>query len=72
MTLSIATPMQFIHERCLGRPCCPKCGVLILAPEASAYLSDGRIRHHWLCDDCDYDFRTVIKIANRSDTRRRG
>jgi predicted RNA-binding Zn-ribbon protein involved in translation (DUF1610 family) len=62
--LSIATPMEFFHERYLGRPCCPKCGVLILAPEASRYEGNGRIGHVWQCDDCDYDFRTVVRIAS--------
>jgi hypothetical protein len=63
MTLSLARSMEFIHERRLGRPSCPKCGALVLASEASAYLSDGRICHKWQCDDCSYDFRTIIKVA---------
>jgi len=64
MMLSIATSMKFCHERCLGPPCCPKCGILILAPESSQYVGYGRVRHMWLCDDCDYEFRTVIRIAS--------
>jgi hypothetical protein len=63
MMRSIYPPMNFVHERRLGRPSCPKCGVLILAPETSAYMSDGRVRHTWLCDECDYDFRTVVRVA---------
>ena len=63
MTLSIQTPMKFVHERRLGRPSCPKCGVRILAPETSAYIGDGRIGHTWLCDVCDYNFRTVVRVA---------
>lgn len=50
------------RERYPGAPLCPKCGVLILAAEASEYVSDGCIRHRWLCEDCDQDFRTIVQI----------
>jgi hypothetical protein len=51
------------HRRCLSAPSCPNCGTLVAAAEASEYISDGRISHRWLCEDCDTDFRTVIKIC---------
>jgi hypothetical protein len=64
VSLSINTPLRFAHERYLGPPSCPKCGIRITAAEASEYVGDGRICHLWLCDDCDYDFRTLVEIAN--------
>ena len=27
-----AAPLRYVHERYLGRPSCPKCGELIMAP----------------------------------------
>jgi hypothetical protein len=59
-----AAPMKFAHERYLGAPSCPKCGALIAAAEASHYLGRGHIRNMWLCDDCDYDFFTDVKLAD--------
>jgi len=50
-------------RRPLTAPPCPNCGALVVSAEASEYVSDGRIRHRWLCDDCDHDYRTVVKIS---------
>ena len=33
MTLQIAGHTHFLHERYFGRPSCPKCGELMIAPE---------------------------------------
>ena len=52
------------HRRHFHAPLCPNCGVPVLTAESSEYVSDGRIRHRWLCDDCDHDFRTVVRIPN--------
>jgi len=63
VSLSIDTPLKFAHERYLGPPSCPKCGMRVTATESSEYIGDGRICHVWLCDDCDYDFRTLVEIS---------
>jgi len=61
MTSRGAVPLSFVHERYLGRPSCPKCGDLLMAPESSEYTRVGGIRHMWSCDRCDYDFETLIE-----------
>jgi hypothetical protein len=53
-------PMSYAHERYLGRPSCPKCGEMMMAPSASEYWSGCGIRHAWVCDACDYGFETLI------------
>jgi RNase P subunit RPR2 len=59
-----AIPMRYVHERYLGRPSCPQCGELVMAPRASEYRSDDAdIRHVWECDGCDYGFETRIDLA---------
>jgi hypothetical protein len=64
VTFSLKMPMNYAHDEYLGRPSCPKCGTLVVAPETSAYVSDNQIRHGWSCVDCDYDFRTIIELSN--------
>jgi len=63
VTVAINTAIKHEHRRYFGAPSCPNCGVLIVAAEASEYVGDGHIRHRWLCEDCDYDFRTVVKVS---------
>jgi hypothetical protein len=65
MTSHSAVPMDFVHERYLGRPSCPKCGELIMAPECSVYIKGGGIHHTWTCDGCVYEFKTLIKFPKR-------
>ena len=53
MTLQLAASMCFFHERYFGRPSCPKCGELAMAPEYPEFSgsnSGDEIRNHWLCD----------------------
>ena len=56
--------MNKTHDEYLGPPSCPKCGVLILVPESSAYVGDNQIRHGWSCVECGYDFRTIIQLSD--------
>jgi hypothetical protein len=56
----VAVPMRYVHERYLGRPSCPKCGEMMMAPRASEYRDGCGIRHAWVCDACDYGFETLI------------
>jgi hypothetical protein len=62
MTLRVAVPTSYIHERYFGRPSCPKCGELLMAPEYSECLNRNDIRHGWICDKCDYGFQTLIRF----------
>jgi len=64
MTFSPALPMEYAHERVTGRPSCPKCGALCVAPEASAFVDQVAIRNEWSCDECDYEFQTSIKLTS--------
>ena len=69
--VSVAMPMNYAHERYSGRPSCPKCGILIVAPEASEYESNGDIRHAWSCHECDYDFQTLVALRRRPNARQK-
>ena len=66
MTLQIGVPMDYLHERDFGRPSCPRCGELLMAPERPEFfecLSGVKIRHYWLCDRCENRFDTLVKFA---------
>jgi hypothetical protein len=66
MTLQVAVPMRFCHERYFGRPSCPKCGELMMAPEYPEFsecLGGNEIRNFWRCDRCDNRFDTVVKFG---------
>jgi ribosomal protein L37AE/L43A len=62
MTLRVTVPTSYIHERYFGRPSCPKCGELLMAPEYSQCLDRNDVRHVWMCDKCDYAFETLIRF----------
>jgi transcriptional regulator NrdR family protein len=55
--------MEYAHEEYLGRPSCPKCGKLCAVPEASAYEEADRIRHRWMCDACESEFETAVRLS---------
>jgi predicted RNA-binding Zn-ribbon protein involved in translation (DUF1610 family) len=63
MKLHTAMPMQYAHERYLGRPSCPRCGEFCVVPEISQYESAGQISHVWECDLCGGEFRTIVKLG---------
>ena len=65
MKLHVAVPMSHVHERYFGRPSCPKCGELMMAPEYPEFTecrSGAEVRNFWLCDGCDHRFDTLIKF----------
>ena len=62
MTLNIAVPMSYVHERYFGRPSCPKCGELLMAPESSECLNHDEVCHSWICDECNYRFKTLVRF----------
>lgn len=44
------------------RPHCPRCGSVVHVAERSAFNLNGRIRHHWACDECGEEFATSISV----------
>jgi len=48
----------------LGRPCCPQCQELLLAPAASVHVDDSRVRHFWACDNCGYEFISAVRVSS--------
>ncbi len=46
-----------------ARPCCPRCGIEQLAPERSAFVGDGEVKHLWACEDCGTAFTTVAAFG---------
>lgn len=61
MTLQIPMRMRYLHERYFGRPSCPRCGELMMAPEYTECRSKA-IRHFWMCDRCDNRFESMIRF----------
>jgi hypothetical protein len=65
MTPQPAVPMRYFHESYFGRPSCPKCGELMMAPEYpefAEHCSGNEIRNIWRCDGCHHRFDTLIKL----------
>jgi len=54
-------PRPFIHSQPIVE--CAQCGAHLFAPDWSEYLEDHRVRHLWICEDCNYQFETVISFA---------
>jgi hypothetical protein len=54
--------MRFLHERYCGRPSCPKCGELMIAPEFSECFGCVEIRHVWRCEGCENQFDTLVEF----------
>jgi len=48
------------RTRCLIE--CKQCGRGIGMPEWTEQLEDGRIRHLWRCEACDYAFETTVRF----------
>jgi C4-type Zn-finger protein len=63
MRLYAGVPMRYLHERYFGRPSCPKCGKMMMAPELTEYSGDDDVLHTWICDGCDYRFETLVSFA---------
>ncbi len=65
MSLQLATPVTIARsaDRFFARPCCPRCGIEQLAPERSAFVGDGEVKHLWACEDCGTAFTTVAAFG---------
>lgn len=48
--------------RPFGMRSCPHCSELVVAPEASEFVSDGEVRHIWSCDSCGNEFETAVRM----------
>ena len=65
MPIQVTVPARYLHERYFGRPSCPKCGELIMAPEYPEFsecLTGVEFRQFWVCDGCQYEFSTLVKF----------
>jgi hypothetical protein len=65
MTLQTVVPQCYLHESYFGRPSCPNCGDLLMAPERPEFaesLSGVEIRHYWRCDGCENRFDTLVRF----------
>jgi ribosomal protein L37AE/L43A len=47
-----------------GKLPCAQCGTSLTAPAWSEYLNAHQARHLWSCDDCGYEFETLVFFAN--------
>ena len=65
MALQVASPMHYFHESYYGRPSCPKCGELMMAPESQEFAkcrSGDEVRNIWQCEGCANRFDTLVKF----------
>jgi ribosomal protein S27AE len=60
--MDIHTAFHAPQSADLGRPKCPRCGLILLMAEQSEFSLSGRIRHTWSCDDCGKAFVTSIRV----------
>ncbi len=42
---------------------CAQCGDTLIGPEWSEHVSERRVRHFWSCDSCNYQFETMVVLA---------
>jgi hypothetical protein len=64
MSLQNATPTDLAaYVRWFGRPHCPQCANMLLAPEIAEFAGEGRVHHTWLCDACGHEFRTAVDFG---------
>lgn len=43
---------------------CPNCLETQVAPLASEYVGEGRVRHSWSCDGCGHSFQTAVDFSS--------
>lgn len=63
MTLHTATLVP--EARPFGMRPCTHCDEWVVAPEASEFMGNGKIRHIWSCDSCGHQFETTVRLASR-------
>ena len=60
MTRRITAPKSRVYEMYFALCPCPKCGELLSTPAYSEFLKRNNVRHTWACNNCDYEFETLI------------
>ena len=64
------TATQSMTLSTFGKLPCAQCGARLIAPVWSEYVHETQVRHLWNCDDCNYQFETVVVFAGDSDVPR--
>jgi hypothetical protein len=67
MSLQNATPAVLAYARCFGRPHCPQCNTMLLAPEVTEFAGAGRVLHSWQCEACAYEFQSTVDFGDLDD-----
>jgi hypothetical protein len=66
MTTEMTTPRT---SRQLAGTACAHCGVALVAPTCSEYLSEIGVRHLWVCEGCGYSFETLASAVRLIELR---
>lgn len=61
------TATQSMTLSTFGKLPCAQCGARLIAPVWSEFVDERRVRHLWTCDECEYEFETLV-IFYSSDT----
>lgn len=61
MRLQFGDPARVPYSA-FRRPACPRCGEMMFAAAATAFLGKGRIENTWSCDSCDHKFSTAFAL----------
>jgi transcription elongation factor Elf1 len=59
MTLQSAEMIS--APRSFGMRNCPHCWQVVVAPDASEFVSEEKVRHFWSCDSCGHEFATSVR-----------
>lgn len=59
MTLSLSMNLSTF-----GKLPCAQCGASLIAPLWSEFVDEHRVRHLWNCDDCKYEFETMVCFSS--------
>ena len=49
---------------------CDKCGMALIAPKWSEYVSDGLVLNFWSCTQCGFQFETEAFVRATADADR--
>ena len=62
MAPRIHLPDASNRTRTFEMPLCPQCGDTLVAPEHSVHVSERRVRHVWMCEECGHAFQTSVEL----------
>jgi hypothetical protein len=65
MKLHSAVASHPARPKLFGLLSCPNCLETLIAPVASEYVGEGRVRHSWSCDGCGHEFHTAVRFGGR-------